>query len=102
VAEPAAPEEPRSPAKKTTGRSSPLSAGGLRDAAGTPWLTQAEATGAGSAQEIGFEYAAKGVSKAGVALGSFTGRNDGLALDLPALATTTSRATALDGYIYVV
>jgi hypothetical protein len=40
----------------------------------------------------------KGVSKAGVALGSFTGRKGGLTIDRPTLAITMSRATVLDGY----
>ena len=63
-----------------------------------PWLMQAEAAEQGLRKRSALSTP-KGISKAGVALGSFTGRKDGLTLDRPTLATTMSRATVLDGYI---
>ena len=67
------------------------------DVVSRPWLTQTEAAEQGLRKRSALSTP-KGVSKAGVALGSFTGRKDGLTLDRPTLATTMSRATVLDGY----
>jgi hypothetical protein len=62
-----------------------------------PWLTKTEAAEQSLRQRSALSTP-KGVSKAGVALGSFTGRKDGLTLDRPTLATNMSRATVLDRY----